>query len=237
MKIALSAGHNVYINNNFDCGAVGNGRRESDITKETVNYLMQLLKAQGHSVIDVTPYNEKFKERKDHHVFRCKKVDEFNADLYLDIHVNSGGGTGVECWVYSKNSKSYPYAENICENISKSMGLTNRGVKVNPSYWSLSLCKAPAIIVEGAFIDNKTDMEKLTPKKYAEAIAMSFGEIKNNEIELDEIKIKLHDKDITVKGIYEKGTNYIPVRFLERLGYKIDWVNGIVTIDYNDGQD
>jgi len=178
MKIALSAGHNVYINNNFDCGAVGNGRRESDITKETVNYLMQLLKAQGHSVIDVTPYNEKFKERKDHHVFRCKKVDEFNADLYLDIHVNSGGGTGVECWVYSKNSKSYPYAEKICENISKSMGLTNRGVKVNPSYWSLSLCKAPAIIVEGAFIDNKTDMEKLTPEKYAISIAQCFGEVK-----------------------------------------------------------
>jgi len=177
MRIALSAGHNVYINNNFDPGAVGNGFREADITKSTVAILMPILKAQGHTVIDVTPYNENFKHSRDHHVVRCKRVDEFKADLYLDIHLNAGGGTGVESWIYSLNSKSNSYAEKITNNIVNKMNLKNRGVKVNPNYWSLSLCKAPAIIIEGAFIDNKSDMEKLTPKKYAEAIAMSFGEM------------------------------------------------------------
>lgn len=177
MRIALSAGHNVYINNNFDPGAVGNGSREADITKETVKYLIPLLKAQGHTVIDVTPYNEKFKHSRDHHVVRCKRVDEFKVDLFLDIHINAGGGTGVECWVHNMNSKSVPYATSICDNISKSMDLVNRGVKVNPTYWSLSLCKAPAIIVEGCFIDNRSDMEKLTPEKYARAIAECFGEV------------------------------------------------------------
>lgn len=177
MRIALSAGHNVYINNYFDCGAVGNGKREADITKETVKYLIPLLKAQGHTVIDVTPYNENFKHSRDHHVVRCKRVDEFKADLYLDIHLNAGGGTGVESWIYSLNSKSNSYAEKITNNIVNKMNLKNRGVKVNPNYWSLSLCKAPAIIIEGAFIDNKSDMEKLTPEKYAKAIAEVFGPV------------------------------------------------------------
>lgn len=178
MRIALSAGHNVYINNNFDPGAVGNNKREADITKKTVATLKPLLEKQGHTVIDVTPYNQKFDNSKEHHVLRCKRVDEFKADLFLDIHINSGGGTGVECWVYSQNSTAYPYAKQICESISKDINIRNRGVKTNPSYWSLSLCKAPAIIIEGAFIDNPDDMQKLAPEKYAIAIAKVFGEVK-----------------------------------------------------------
>lgn len=179
MIIALSAGHNVYIGNNFDCGAIENGKRESDITKETVKYLIPLLKAQGHIVIDVTPYNERFETKKAHHIKRCRTADNFKADLYLDVHINAGGGTGVECWTYNASSKANTHAAKICNSISKHIGIKNRGVKYNPSYWSLKHCKAPAIIIEGAFIDNKNDMLKLTPKKYAAAIALAFGEVKN----------------------------------------------------------
>lgn len=177
MRIAVSAGHNVFINNNFDVGAVANGKREADITRETVKYLKELLRKQKHEVLDVTPYNEKFTEKKSHHEKRCKSVDEFKADLYLDVHINAGGGAGTECWVYDKTSKAYPYAEKIAESISKNIGLQNRGVKINPTFWSLSLCKAPAIIIEGAFIDNKEDMGKLNAKNYAESIAKVFGEV------------------------------------------------------------
>lgn len=178
MRIALSAGHNVYVGKYFDPGATNPPYVEADINKETVQILIELLKAQGHIVIDVTPYGERFADSKAHHVVRCNKVDEFKADLFLDIHINAGGGTGTEVWVYSKNSKAYPQAEKIANNISKSMNLFNRGVREKPGFWSVSLCKAPAMIVEGAFIDNSEDMMKLTPKKYAVAIAECFGEVK-----------------------------------------------------------
>lgn len=181
MRIALSAGHNVYIGNNFDCGAVGNGKREADITKATVKNLISLLEAQEHKVKDVTPYNQKFSEKKSHHLKRCREVDNFGADLYLDVHINAGGGTGVETWIYSNGSSSKKHAEKICNNVSRRIGIRNRGVKVNSNYWSLKHCKAPAIIIEGCFIDNANDVKKLTPKKYAEAIAMSFGEIKESK--------------------------------------------------------
>ena len=192
MKIALSAGHNVIINGIFDVGAVGNSKREADITKETVKILIPLLERQGHAVLDVTPYNEKFKDRETHHQLRCKRVDEFKADLYLDVHINAGGGTGTECWVYSNTSKAYSYADKICKSISKNLDLKNRGVKINPTYWSLKFCKAPAIIIEGAFIDNKEDMEKLTPEKYAKAIASVFGEVK----EVKEVE-EINNKDVS----------------------------------------
>ncbi|MDD2495804.1 MAG: hypothetical protein PHE29_11505, partial [Tissierellia bacterium] len=51
-------------------------------------------------------------------------------------------------------------------------------------------------------------------------------------IELIDIKVKLHDKDITIKGIYNEGINYIPMRFLEQLGYDVEWNSGVVQINY-----
>lgn len=47
MRIAVSAGHNVYINNLFDPGAVNNPHVESDITKETARLVIPMLRAQG----------------------------------------------------------------------------------------------------------------------------------------------------------------------------------------------
>ena len=78
MRIAVSAGNNVYNGKDFDCGSVGNGKRECDITKETVKLLIPMLKAQGHTVLDVTPYNERFVNAKAHHKLRCERADKFN---------------------------------------------------------------------------------------------------------------------------------------------------------------
>lgn len=189
MKITSTAGHNVYNKGIFDPGAVKYPHVEAGINKEAVSKLIPLLRNQGHEVLDATPYNQKFSHKKEHHKLRCKRVDEFKSDLYLDIHMNSGGGEGVECWVYSKDSKAYDYAEKICQSISKEMNIKNRGVKVNPNYWSVSLCKSPAIIVEGAFVDSVTDMKNFTAEKYALAIAKVFGEVKE-----DKKEIKKEDK-------------------------------------------
>ncbi len=55
------------------------------------------------------------------------------------------------------------------------------------------------------------------------------------EEQLDIIKIKLHDKEIEVEGIFRDGTNYVPVRLLEQLGYDLDWWNNTVIIEYKTG--
>ena len=59
-------------------------------------------------------------------------------------------------------------------------------------------------------------------------------ESKGDKKELNIINIKLHGKDLKVEGIYNEGTNYIPARFLEKLGYKVDGSNNNVNIEYKE---
>lgn len=181
MRIAVSTGHNVFNNGYFDNGSISpcGKYKEAAITRATVRILIPILQRQGHIVKDVTPYNQHFSSSKEAHKNRSNRVKEFNPDLYLDIHVNAGGGTGPEVLLNAKNPFSYKYGKAICKAISKDTGLRNRGVKHMPGYWSISMHKHPSIIVEGGFIDSPggKDMKVLTPLKYAYAIASVFGEV------------------------------------------------------------
>lgn len=50
--------------------------------------------------------------------------------------------------------------------------------------------------------------------------------------ELSKIKISLHGKQLETDGIHQDGINYIPIRFLEKLGYRVGWQDETVTINY-----
>lgn len=242
MRIALLAGHNVYVNGYFDNGASGNGLKEASFVKETVSKLIPLLKNMGHTVKDCTPYNGHFKTRYMHHKERAGRVAEFKPDIVLDIHLNAYNRTanGVEVLLNMSNPVSKKYANKIINNIS-SLGIKNRGLKDGSKFYTVKLNDYPSMIVEGAFIDNASDMNKLTTDLYAKSIAKAFGEIKegdnmnvNKEIEL---KVNIHGHSETVKGVQirdEKGnpTNYIPVAYLRRLGLNVEGREDNITITY-----
>lgn len=57
-----------------------------------------------------------------------------------------------------------------------------------------------------------------------------------DKTKLDVIKIKLHGRELEIEGIFKNKTNYIPVRFLEQLGYEVDWQDGIVIVDYKEAK-
>lgn len=80
--------------------------------------------------------------------------------------------------------------------------------------------------------DGNLDLNVLTGTKPLEFFT---GEKKIDE--LDTIKISLHGRLIETKGIYKDKTNYIPVRFLEKLGYRISWddKSKTVIIEYKEG--
>ena len=188
MRIAVSAGHNIYANGYFDNGTSGHGRREAAEAKATVAIVIRLLRAKGHEVLDVTPYNQRFVSNnrgtahKNAHQERANRINRFKPDLYLDFHLNAGGGTGPETIVHSTRSPAYPWARKITNSIAAKTGLTNRrGVKVLPNMWSVSLQSAPSIIIEGAFMDTKRDMDCITPQLYAEAVADVFPNLKPKE--------------------------------------------------------
>ncbi|MDD3137471.1 MAG: GBS Bsp-like repeat-containing protein [Lachnospiraceae bacterium] len=105
------------------------------------------------------------------------------ADVYVDIHFNSGGGTGAEIFYpnTSYNAAIGTTGEELAQKIMTqltALGLANRGTQTKDAtdgetdsngvtadyYTTNNYCKEkgiPGIIVEHAFIDNATDGAKL----------------------------------------------------------------------------
>ena len=106
------------------------------------------------------------------------KCNSHKVDEDVSVHLNSGredekgdGDTGgVEVLIYSWSSASKETAERICEEVSKELGIRNRGVKVDSSLYVLRKTKAPAYLVECCFVDDKDDFEKWDAKRCAKAI-------------------------------------------------------------------
>lgn len=130
-------------------------------------------------------------------VDEIKKCNSFNPDLAVDIHNNAGGGDGFEVYYHYKGGISKTLAENI-ESEIKLIGQNSRGckTKINSSgkdyYGFIRQTKAPAVIVEGCFVDNELDSQiantEEKQKKFGQAYAK--GILKTLGISTDEVSKK-----------------------------------------------
>lgn len=182
MKINIHAGHNP--EGKIACGAIGilNESREARIIKDKV---IQLLRAAGHDVLDCTVDNGVSQSD----VLR-KIVEKCNsrlADLDVSIHLNSGRNDyvgdgsigGTEVFIYSldsSNKTAIAYGKSIVEKIGD-LGFRIRDdaipdhVKTNSQLYVLRNTKAPAVLVECCFVDDKDDADLYNADKMAQAIA------------------------------------------------------------------
>lgn len=172
MRINVHAGHNPA--GKVACGAVGlinestEARRVKD---EVISKLRQL----GHTVYDCTVDNGTGQKDVLQKIVQKCKMHE--VDLDVSIHFNAGANdktgngktTGTEVLVYSASSKAKGYAEKICTAIAR-LGFKNRGVKVNSSLYVLKNTKAPALLVECCFVDDKDDVQLYSYEEMADAI-------------------------------------------------------------------
>lgn len=83
-------------------------------------------------------------------------ANTWGADLFVSNHNNAGGGDGYEALVYSE--KNVPLGR-VFEKYVKAIGQNSRGVKLRPDLAVLRLTNMPAVLNEGAFVDNKTDIQ------------------------------------------------------------------------------
>lgn len=122
--------------------------------------------------------NNMIAEFKQNENYRVQKVDMQRILLEINIandYFKGDGKTGgVEVYIYSNTSKAKKDAEQVCKNISKALGITNRGVKVNTSLYVLRKTKSPAMLIECCFVDDKDDAKKWNAAKCAEAIAKAL---------------------------------------------------------------
>ena len=110
---------------------------------------------------------------------RVSKCNGYNPDLFVSIHHNAGGGTGVEVYWHSQGtSEDKKIAGIVAPKLAASTGMKNRGVK--QVAFTILTCKATAILVEGGFMDTKADYDIITSnegqQQYAVAVAESIIE-------------------------------------------------------------
>lgn len=154
-------------------GAVG-------ILKESVedrlvkNEVIRILRAEGHTAYDCTCEDAVDQDTcLDRIIAKC---NSHNVDYDVSIHLNSGRNDykgdkstgGTEVWNYDKKTKEI--SDRICANISKQLGIRNRGTKYDKGLKVLNSTKAKAMLVECCFVDDKDDADKWDYKKCAKAI-------------------------------------------------------------------
>ena len=108
---------------------------------------------------------------------KAKMCNDYKPDLVIDIHFNAGGGKGFEVYRYSGGGTSLTLANNINAEVKKIM--SSRGVKTKlgsngKDYFAIIRdTNAPAALLEGGFVDSKSDADfiKANYKKLAEAYA------------------------------------------------------------------
>lgn len=204
MKINVHAGHNP--DGKIACGAVGL-IKESTEARKVKNAVITKLRKMGHTVYDCTVANG----TSQNDVLK-KIVDKCNAhdvDLDVSIHFNSGRNDkkgddktgGTEVFVYSDKSTQKERAAKICEAIAD-LGFRNRGVKTSDSLYVLKRTKAPALLIECCFVDDKDDVELYNVEKMANAIVFGITGKKvetSSEKETEEEKTEKEPASYLVK--------------------------------------
>ena len=153
-KIFLGVGHG-----GKDSGAIGNGLYEKNLNLSIALACRDELERHG-----VTVLMSRTKDENDTLTEEIKECNAFAPDLAIDIHNNAGGGDGVEAFYHYGGGTSKTVADNVLREIV-SIGQNSRGAKIRKNangkdyYGFIRETKAPAIIVECAFIDNATDIK------------------------------------------------------------------------------
>lgn len=199
MKIAIDKGHCL---KGFDTSANG-VFCESTYDRILGDKIIELLKREGHTVVDVTVddgtvYSNMYGSLKD----RVSKANSNNVDLYVAIHFNAGGGKGTEVY-YAPGDSTGDMCKRIQDNMV-SLGFANRGVKTE-EFYVLVNAKSPALLIETCFCDSKSDKElydSLGVDKIASAIVSG---ILNKEVksEVENVSDK-KGLEIYYKGYYRK---------------------------------
>lgn len=114
------------------------------------------------------------------------RANRWDADLFISVHFNAGGGDGFEALVYGVGNKSMgkvfaKHAKAAGQNLRSSS--VADGVKYRPDLGVLRLTTMPAVLNEIAFVDNWKDIkdwdEDAELKKMGEAMAKAAAEYLN----------------------------------------------------------
>lgn len=159
---------NVHAGHSLKCRGASGLLDEVNEDRKVKNKVIELLRANGHTVYDCTDDNGATQNANLKAI--VSKCNDHKVDLDVSIHLNAGGGTGTEVYIYNSKSKAKDEATRIAEKVSNALGIRNRGVKTSTKLYVLRKTNSPALLVECCFVDNATDRAHWNADKCAKAI-------------------------------------------------------------------
>jgi N-acetylmuramoyl-L-alanine amidase len=119
----------------------------------------------------------------------CDEANAWGADLYVSNHFNAAGGDGFECYIYSKNTMALGklFAKHV-----KAAGQNLRmldavpGVKIRTNLAVLYRTNMPAILTEGAFVDNQKDIADWNDESELQTLGIAYARAAAEYLGLEE---------------------------------------------------
>lgn len=169
-RVFLGVGHG-----GTDPGAVANSLKEKDLNLAIALACRDELTRHGVKV-----GMSRTKDENDPLANEVKECNTYAPDYAVEIHNNAGGGDGVEIYHHFGGGKGKTLAQNVLNEIV-AIGQNSRGLKTKKNssgkdyFGWIRDTKAPACLIECAFVDNKKDIAIIDTaaeqKKFGIAIA------------------------------------------------------------------
>jgi N-acetylmuramoyl-L-alanine amidase len=163
VKFFIDPGHG-----GSDTGALGNGLQEKNLTLQIATTLKNILlnEFEGISALLSRTSDQTVSLGE-----RTNAANNWGADYYLSIHINAGGGTGFESYIYpGVGSPTTTYQDILHDELLKVVDFANRGKK-SANFHVLRETMMPALLTENGFIDNPNDANKLKSSSFLASIA------------------------------------------------------------------
>lgn len=175
--------HKIYINpghSDKDPGAVGY-ETERKLAVIVSSYMIDYLQRNFVCEIKVNSGDSLYA--------LCDEANAWGANLYVAIHFNAGKGDGFECYVYSE--KTVPLGRIFAEHVA-AIGQNLRsssvapGVKIRTNLAVLYRTTMPAILLEGAFVDNLKDIQDWNDDAELKAMGIAYAKAAAEYLGLEE---------------------------------------------------
>lgn len=163
VKVFIDAGHG-----GTDPGAQGNGLQEKNLTLQIATRVKDILIAEYNNVSILM---SRTGDQTLTLTQRTNAANAWGADFLLSVHINAGGGTGYEDYIYpGVGAPTTTYQNTIHAEILKLVNFTDRGKK-QENFHMLRESNMPALLTENGFIDNANDAAKLKTASFIESLA------------------------------------------------------------------
>lgn len=168
VRIFIDPGHG-----GADIGAAANGLKEKDLTLAISKYIKKTLAEYPKAEVRLSRTSDKTVSLK----ARTDAANKWRADIFLSVHINAGGGTGFESYIYNRLTKSSitnKWRNMIHKEVMKENHLKERGEKY-ANFHVLRESAMSAVLTENGFIDSKSDAKHMKQTSWIQDVAQGHA--------------------------------------------------------------